>query len=326
MFCVSYPVTLCDMNSNRFLIFFIFLFGCQHTIDSNTQKESPSVQEKDSLKNLIDTLSTVSPSPPVIFHQSDTFEVTSFTWQKIDTGLSYTEVIAPLKTNIDDNKIQLLKIDPTYYDFHLESCKEDKSDPKTAPQWAKEKGFIAVFNAGMYQMDYATNTGHMKDYGFINNPQFNKDKSVLVFNPSKKNLPNVQIIDSDCQQRSKILPHYASATQSIRMLSCQQQNVWSQQKRYWSMVVVGVDKYGHVLFCFTRSPHSVHDFVEMLVKIDIDIHQLMYLEGGSEASFVIRHPNLTVSNMGSFETDFMPDNSNLRFWKIPNIIGITKKK
>ena len=86
------------------------------------------------------------------------------------------------------------------------------------------------------------------------------------------------------------------------------------------------NKDGEILFAFTRSPYSVHDFVNILSKSDINISNLMYLEGGPEASFFLDHINKRVAKMGSYETGFIEHDYVKEFWDIPNIIGIRKFK
>jgi len=48
----------------------------------------------------------------------------------------------------------------------------------------------------------------------------------------------------------------------------------------------------------------------------------MYSEGGPEASFYLDHNGVEIQKFGNYETGF---NDNDVFWKIPNIIAITKK-
>ena len=91
------------------------------------------------------------------------------------------------------------------------------------------------------------------------------------------------------------------------------------------MVVIGVDKEGNALFIFTRSPHSVHDFINILLDAPLNLYNLMYLEGGPEASFYLSHNELMIEKMGSYETGFNENDDNNEFWQIPNVIGITKK-
>jgi uncharacterized protein YigE (DUF2233 family) len=109
------------------------------------------------------------------------------------------------------------------------------------------------------------------------------------------------------------------------MVDCNQKNRWSQQNKKWSMVVIGMDKDGNALFIFTRSPYSVHDFINILLKSSLKLYNAMYLEGGPEASFYLNHKGIKVEKMGSYETGFNKNDDNKEFWEIPNIIGITKK-
>lgn len=247
-------------------------------------------------------------------------------WEKLDVGLEYAEFKSPKKSIIGDEVINILRVNPKYYELKMASAKETSSDPLKAPEWAKEKGFVAVFNAGMYNLnDYATNMGYMKYGGYTNNPHLNKDNSILAFDRRTDSVPAVQIIDRKCQDWNQLQNQYDAFTQSIRMVDCNQSNRWAQQNRIWSMVIVAIDKSGNVLFIFTRSPYSVHDFINILLKAPLNIYNAMYLEGGPEASFYIGHPKKTVKRMGSYETNFWYNDNNNEYWDIPNVIGVRKK-
>ncbi len=247
-------------------------------------------------------------------------------WKKIDTGLHLVNISSPLKSKIGDSKITILKINPKYYDFKLISSKEKGERSKTAPKWAITKGLIAVINAGMYQQDYKTNVGFMKNYNFINNGKLNKKyNTITAFNRKDTTVPEIQIIDMECQNWDELKNKYNSFTQCIRMIDCNQSNRWSQQNKKYSMVAIGIDKQGNCLFIFTRSPYSVYDFNNILLKLPISIYNAMYLEGGPEASFYLNHNGTEVKKFGSYETGFNENNDNDDYLEIPNIIGISKK-
>ncbi len=246
-------------------------------------------------------------------------------WQKLDDGLHLAVYDAPKKSTDGDSKITILKIDPAVYDLNLFSAKEGKQYTKTAKEWVEEKSQIAVINAGMYRMDHATNLGYMKDHDFINNPKLNKDNTIAAFNRKDTTVPEFQIIDLKCQDWEQLKDKYHSYTQSIRMVDCKQSNRWGQQPKKWSMVTIGKDKKGNALFIFTRSPYTVHDFIDMLLAAPLEIYNLMYLEGGPEASFYLNHQGTEVAKMGSYETGFMENDENAAYWPIPNVIGVSKK-
>ena len=249
----------------------------------------------------------------------------SFTWQ-IDSGLYYAEFESPIKSMIGTSIITILKINPRYYNLVLVSAKETKEENKTAKEWAKAKGLIAVINAGMFQQDHKTNAGYMKNYDFINSGYLNKYNTITAFNRKDTTVPEFQIIDLKCQNWEKLKEKYHSYIQGIRMIDCNQKNKWSQQDRKWSMVVIGMDKQGNALFIFTRSPYSVHDFINILLKLPINIYNAMYLEGGPEASFYLDYNGVEIQKFGSYETWFNENDDNNAYWKIPNVIGIVKKE
>ncbi|QWX83365.1 phosphodiester glycosidase family protein [Cellulophaga sp. HaHaR_3_176] len=256
---------------------------------------------------------------------SSNFSNDEIEWKKIDEGLFYTEYLAPKKSTLGDSKISILKISPKLYNFNIHSAKEHKQSVRTAANWAKEKNQIAVINAGMYMRDYATNLGYMKNFDFVNNNRLNSDNTIAAFNRKNDSVPEFQIIDLKCQNWESLKNQYNSFTQSIRMMDCNQTNRWGQQSKKWSMVVIGKDKQGNALFIFVRSPYSVHDFIDILSKSSLDLYNLMYLEGGPEASFYLNHNGTTVEKMGSYETDFNENDDNNQYWGIPNVIGISKK-
>lgn len=247
-------------------------------------------------------------------------------WKGVDDGLYLTEYLSPVKSVMGDSKITILKIDPSKYEFSLFSAKENGESLRTAKEWGEHKKQIAVINAGMHLSDYATNVGYMKDFDFTNNKKLNKYNTIAAFNRKNDSVPYFQIIDLKCQKWEDLKNEYNSFTQSIRMVDCNQNNTWSQQDKIWSMVVIGMDKDGNALFVFSRSPYTVHDFINILLKAPLNIYNLMYLEGGPEASFYLNHKGFNIEKMGSFETYFFENDINNEFYEIPNIIGITKNK
>ena len=243
-------------------------------------------------------------------------------WQKIDSGLFYSEALSPIKSDIGDSKVTILKIDPHYYDFKLISAKEKIEDGRTLKEWVKLKGLIAAINAGLYQEDGKTNVGYMKNFNFINNNHLNKDNTIAAFNRRDTTVPEIQIIDLKCQKWEELKDKYNSYTQCIRMIDCNQNNTWRQQPEKYGMAVIAIDKQGNALFIFTRSPYSVHDFISILKLLPLNIYNAMYLEGSAPASFYLNYKGLEVEKTGSI----MTNGENGIAWELPNIIGIIKKK
>jgi hypothetical protein len=231
---------------------------------------------------------------------------------------------SPQKSFAGDSVVTVVRFSPKPYKIRLLCASEFGKGKRTAKKWCEEFGLLAGINASMFRQDGLTSTGFMKNYKHFNNSKRNPDyNSCLVFNPSRPDLPDIRMLDLQRDDFAAIEPQYHSVVQNLRMISFKRENVWSQQPRKWSMVSLGVDGRGNILFMFTRSPHSVHDFINILLGLDIDIQQAMYLEGGPEASIYIKTADKELSLFGSYETGFNENDNNDRFWPIPNVIGVS---
>jgi hypothetical protein len=247
-------------------------------------------------------------------------------WQQLDAGLFLAELDAPQKSEFGDSKITIVRIDPARYVFKLLSASEHDREVLTAREWCRRHTLIAAVNAGMYQKDGITAVGYMKNFHHVNNPRLNKNNSILAFNAVDSSVPEVQLIDRECQDFSSFKAKYRSFVQGIRMISCDRRNVWSPQPDKWSIVAVGMDKSGQVLFIHSRSPYTVHDFIEMLLALPISIHNAMYLEGGPQASLYLSLGKTEVEKYGMLESA-LNDNSVLQVvFPIPNVIGVAPKQ
>ncbi len=87
-----------------------------------------------------------------------------------------------------------------------------------------------------------------------------------------------------------------------------------------------MDKPGRLLFIFTRSPYRVHHFINMLLKLPLEIYNMMYLEGGPETTLYLSSGASTIKKYGSYETGFNENDNNHEFWPVPNVIGVTRKR
>lgn len=100
----------------------------------------------------------------------------------------------------------------------------------------------------------------------------------------------------------------------------------AEEEGKWSEVALGQDKSGMVLFIFCRSPYSMHDLNNLLLKLPIDMVCAQHLEGGPEAQLYLEYEQTRMEFCGSYETSFIENDSNDHSWTIPNVIGIIEKK
>ena len=250
-------------------------------------------------------------------------------WVEIDSGLQYAEFDSPQKADAGDSKILVVRADPRLYDLKLLCVSElgDKSKGLSVKQWTEKHGLVAAINAGMYQTDEKSNVGYMRNFTHKNNPRVNaKYLSIAAFNAKNASLAPFMLFDMEQKKVPEIDKSYNTVVQNLRLIKRPRVNVWTQNDKKWSEAALGQDKKGNVLFIFSRSPYTMHDFNEILLQLPIEIECAQHLEGGPPASFYLSTKGITIGKVGSYETKFFEDDDNKASWPLPNVIGLTRKK
>ena len=230
----------------------------------------------------------------------------SLTIPPLPQGLAYIQV---------NDHITALRIDPEYYEFEIASSKDYYAN--NAKEWAEEKNYIAVTNAGMFDMEHKP-VGMSKIDGEVVKSH-NVSSYKMAFAIGEK----PRLIDLVNEEFNK--EDYHSYFQSIRMISSDGRNVWSKQDKKWSTACIAEDDNGRILFVHSRTPFPVHDFINQLQNSNLGIVKAMYLEGGPEASLYIKTEDFEAEHIGSYETGFNENDDNDEFWELPNVIGVKRK-
>jgi hypothetical protein len=246
-------------------------------------------------------------------------------WRELDQGLALGEFESAGGGVSTQYRITILRIDPARFSLKLLCAKEHGRERLTTREWSRQYGLLAAVNAGMYQQDGLTHVSFMKNFKHINNRRVSRDNAILAFNPTDPELPEVQIIDRECQDFEGLKGKYQTLIQGIRMISCDRRNVWSPQPDKWSTAAVGMDDRGKVLFLFGQTPLTVHDFINILLSLPLGIRNAMYLEGGPQASLHVSMKGVEVDRNGSLESA-LDDSEGIRLvFQIPNVLGVVRK-
>lgn len=247
-------------------------------------------------------------------------------WVKLEPGLEFGIFPSPRASEVGDSLIRVLRIDPRRFESRLlNASASGHGSPLTAKEWSRHNNLVAAINASMYQTDHLTSVALMRTKTHTNNPRLSKDKAILAFDRQSQNVPLVKIIDRQCEDLSVWSKNYGTLVQSIRMISCKNKNVWSQQPRKWSTAAIGTDSQGMVLFIHVRSPYSTHDLINILIEMPLKLLRAMYVEGGPEAQLYVRSGGKEYEFVGSYETGFNENDSNTHAWSIPNVVGIARR-
>jgi hypothetical protein len=248
-------------------------------------------------------------------------------WRNLQPGLELGNFMTPLETTQNDFHIQILKIDPEFFEIKLYCYSEFKDKQRTLSQWAEDFQLTAVINGGMFAKDLSTSVGYLKSGNHLNNPGLHpKYNAILTCDPLSKNVPPFKIIDLTCENLALWHDQYRSFLQSYRMISCRQKNVWQPQEQGWSIAALGIDQSGNLLMIYSHLPYPVHDFIEMLLKLSLNIHAAMYLEGGIQAGLYISNSDDLLKNSKLDGPKSLPTHNGNNHFVIPNVIGVKRIK
>jgi len=247
-------------------------------------------------------------------------------WVELEAGLDLAEFPASAGAQGGEAVIRVVRVDPKRYVFQLlNASAPGQGLSLTAREWSLRNGMHAAINASMFQEDLRTSVSLMRTRSHTNNPRVSKDMTILAFDRLDPGVPEVQIIDRECDDFGALRRRYGSLVQSIRMVSCNGRNVWSPQTRRFSIAAVGTDVEGHVLLIHSRIPFSVHDFVDVLLALPLGLRRALYVEGGPEAQMFVRGGGKEYEFVGVYESSFVSRDDSPRAWRVPNVIGVARR-
>ncbi len=248
-------------------------------------------------------------------------------WQKLSDGLELGFFHSPQPSETGDSMIRVLRIEPARYELKLLNASAfENGRPLTAKEWCRQNGLVAAINASMYQADLKASVSLMRTKSHINNPRLSKDMAILAFDRNSIDVPRLKIIDRRCEDFKTWGEKYKTLIQSIRMISCEGENVWAQQAKKWSTAAIAVDYLGRLLFIHVGSPYSTHDLIDILQELPLIIDRTMYVEGGPQAQLYINIGSHEHEFVGSYKIDIEENVNTLFSRPIPNVIGISLRK
>lgn len=246
-------------------------------------------------------------------------------WKNLEKGLDLGIFQAPQKSALGDSLIRILRADTNYFGLRLlNASSRDQGKRRSVKDWVNKNGLVAAINASMYQRDMKSSVSYMKTRQHTNNTWVSKDKTILAFDPTDKNLPTVRIIDRDCEDFNKLRKMYGTLIQSIRMISCHGKNMWAPRKKMWSTAAIGLDSQGRIMFIHVRSPYTTHDLINMLLKLPINLKQAMYVEGGADAQLYINTGKERHEFIGSYSSGSREHDENTFSHPVPNVLGLIR--
>ncbi len=242
-------------------------------------------------------------------------------WKVIGVGVEYAAFsIRPPAEQIE-GKLHVVRLNPNQVAFKMLLASELDQKSRTAAEWCGDYNLAVAINAGMFQKDLTTNVGYLRNGTYLQNPHWNKYKSVFTFYPRKNGLPQATVVDLDTPHAKEIISNYNSAVQNLRLIKGKGINVWARSEKKWSEAAMGMDGEGRILLLFCPQPYTMWDFIEAVIALGLGIEYLMHLEGGALASLSIRTKELSL-DLAGVDSFLATSRINKGQWPVPNVIGI----
>jgi len=204
--------------------------------------------------------------------------------------------------------------------FALELLTAPMAKAKSAGEWLRDRGLVAVINAAMYAPSGRPTGFTMSDGKVIYERVHGQYGAFLAFGPRKKGLPPVTLVSPRCAgfDLERLRRDYRNIVQNYRLLDCDGKPVTWKDPRPHSAAAVAVDRRGRVVFVHTVAPYRMEDFSRVLADPDLGLVAAMFVEGGEPAQLSVSH-GAVVDRIGGFEAlrrhrGFVE--------RLPNVLGI----
>jgi hypothetical protein len=243
----------------------------------------------------------------------------------LEPGLEYAEIPAPVPSPQGDSLVRVLRVDPSRFALKLLCASDPRYDRARTPRdWCREFGLLAAANASMFAEDGVTAVSLLRTRNHTDNGHLTKHMAVLAFDAFDDSVPPIQIIDRELQDYPALARHYGTLVQSIRMVSLDGRNVWSPQEQAWSSAAIGIDRSGRALLIHVQSPYTMHDLIEMLLGMPLELKNLMYTDGGPPSQLYLKAGGQEVEIAGAVGIHDAPAIVAADPSPIPNVIGVTR--
>lgn len=225
-----------------------------------------------------------------------------------------------------DRTITIVRVDPSRYRFRLFTESHDGSR-RPLPRWIGDENLTGGINAGMFLPDGRTVGFSMVDGVVRSNRRPAMFTAVVGLDPVTAASSRLAMGGEGCAVDLDGLRRTHRSVLQVRklLLSCQGEPLsWPNRRRY-SAAAFGIDEHGHAVLVHCRTPYRMDELSEMLHDLDPGLRALAFMEGGPEASLIVRGGSVNVAEVGSYEDGFNENDDNRAFWDLPNIIGFAPR-
>lgn len=245
-----------------------------------------------------------------------------------DDSLSIERVRLPRAPEVraGDRTLTVVRVDLRRHRLVVLSSVRDGA-PRTLDAWVRDHHLVGGINAGMF-LPNRRPVGTLIDRDEVLSDRSPRGFDAVVgWDPRERGGPLIAAGGRGCSSDLDGLRRsFRSVIQGYRMMvDCRGRAIpWRNQRRY-SAAAFGADRDGRAVFVHSRTPYRMRELNRMIADLDLGIRGLVYMEGGPEASLVVRDGARSVTEIGSWEDGFNESDDNRELWAIPSVIGFARR-
>ncbi|HTL33580.1 MAG TPA: phosphodiester glycosidase family protein [Kofleriaceae bacterium] len=214
--------------------------------------------------------------------------------------------------------LDIVRADLATYRLRVLTSARDGNGSHPAPWWRETFKLVAVTNAGMFH-EGGDPVGLLVEDGATMGRDNKTFAGYLAFDDAG----NAIVTGRECPgfDLKALRAKYRNVVQSGRLLGCNGEALPWKDKKQYSSAAIGVSRDGtQVVFLHARDAVTMTELATAVAELDLQ--GALFLEGGPEASLVVRGSKSELSRVGSYETGFVENNENQSFWWLPNVIAL----
>lgn len=236
-------------------------------------------------------------------------------WWSPEAGLELQRFDSQERRPARDGDLIVLRIDPVRCRLRaLQAGDGTGGEGLRLSEWAERFDLLAAINAGMYQADRRTHVGFAQINGVVVNRGVNDYQSAVAFDPVDAADDPFGVFDLDVTPLPDLRRRYRTVLQNLRLVKRAGENRWQPLGSRWAEAALGEDANGRVLLIHCRSAWSMHDFIEILLDLPLDLVAAQHLEGRSQARLWIADELEVHSNWNQGAGPILP-----------NVIGVQRR-
>ncbi|MCB2185984.1 MAG: phosphodiester glycosidase family protein [Deltaproteobacteria bacterium] len=217
-------------------------------------------------------------------------------WRELAPGLAFTLLHEDSPARAGSEHVAVLKVDPRRFRFKVLTGRQNQ-DGRSAQDWRKDIGALAVFNAGQYAEDQSYLGLLLTDGKLVGHLATRLD-GIFLAGPKLASLPPARVLDLRYTTFDPAASPYLEGAQSLMLLDRYGQIRVRRSPKIAHRTAVAEDSQGNILIFVTEGGHTLWEFANFLANQSLGLRDVMCMDGGAESQLSLKAGDFSYEQYG----------------------------